>query len=75
MRISEVILQKILTDSTFSRDLSAVLGIKQMSVERAAQRVRKDSVKNYSLSRPEAILFYKEQGFSEDEIFEKAPAL
>ena len=69
MHLSEHILQKIILDLTFSRDLSSVLDIKQHSVEAAAKRALKGKSRPISLTRPEAIKFYKDHGFDEAEIF------
>ena len=71
MILSEHILQKIITDLTFSRDLSAVLGIKQHSVEATAKRALNSSSRPISLTKPEAIKFYKDSGITEDLIFEQ----
>ena len=71
MILSEHILQKIITDLTFSRDLSAVLGIKQHSVEATAKRALNSSSRPISLTKPEAIKFYKESGIPEEVIFEQ----
>lgn len=71
MILSHHILQKIITDLDFSRDLSAVLGIKQSSVEATAKRAIRSTSRPISLTKPEAIRFYKEEGYTEDQIFEK----
>lgn len=70
MTLSNNILQKIITDLDFSRELSAVLGIKQNSVERSAKRALGSDSRPISLTKPEAIRFYKDSGIPEDEIFE-----
>lgn len=74
MTLSQIILQKIQSDLTFSAELARILNIKQISVERAAQRASSGNGKSFSLKRPEAIKFYKDQGFTEEQIFEKTPA-
>ncbi len=65
MKVSEFILNKILTDSTFSGELAIKLGIKQQSVIGLAKR------NSEKLTLYQAILFYQEKGFSIEEIIEK----
>ncbi len=64
MKVSKLIIEKILTDSVFSGELAINLGIKQMSVIGLAKR-NSDKLTLY-----QAVLFYKEKGFTEKEIFE-----
>jgi hypothetical protein len=64
MKVTEFILNKILTDKDFSGRLSMRMGIKQNSLEQLAGR---NSTK---LTLYAAILFYKECGFTDEQIFE-----
>ena len=63
-KISKYLQKKILTDSDFSRELSVVLGIKQISTELSARRL---SVK---LTQVVAYDFYKSKGLTDEQIFE-----
>lgn len=65
MKVSKVILEKILKDNSFSVKLAETLNITQLSVRNLAKR-NSDKLTLYI-----AIKFYKEQGFSEEEIFAK----
>lgn len=63
MEVSEVIIKKILTNNEFSMELAKRLGIQQQSVLGLARR------NSRNLTLWEAVMFYKEHGFSEKEIF------
>ncbi len=67
MKVSKLIIEKILTDSTFSGELAISLGIKQQSVIGLAKR------NSEKLTLYQAVLFYREKGFTEKEIFEDIP--
>lgn len=64
MKVSKVIIQKILSDNSFSVKLADKLGITQLSVRNLAKR-NSDKLTLYV-----AVKFYESQGFSEEEIFE-----
>lgn len=64
MKVSKMILEKILTDNDFSLGLAGVFGIKQISLEMLARR------NSGKLTQYAAIEFYKKNGFTEEEIFE-----
>lgn len=64
MKVSEVILEKILKDKKFSSDLATIFGIKQISVELLARR------KSGKLTQYAAIEYYRSRGFTDEEIFE-----
>ncbi len=64
MKVNEEIIKRILTDNQFSLDVASVLNIQQASVFLLAKR-RSDKLMSYPL-----VEFYKEQGYSESEIFE-----
>ncbi len=64
MKVSHLILEKILNDSTFSGELAIELGITQQSVKSLAKR------NSEKLTLYAAILFYRSKGFKDEEIFE-----
>lgn len=74
MKLSTLILDRIITDLTFSRDLSAVLQVRQDSVINLANKVKRDKSPGFSLTRAAAIAFYTEKGYKMNEIFESEPA-
>ncbi len=63
-KVSNLIREKILTDNKFSSELAVKLDIQQQSVLGLARR---NSAK---LTLYQAILFYKDKGFTEEEIFD-----
>nr|WP_314474010.1 hypothetical protein [uncultured Capnocytophaga sp.] len=63
MKVSKIIIEKILNDNNFSIELAKRLGNQQQSVLGLARR------NSRNLTLWEAVLFYKEQGFSEEQIF------
>lgn len=63
-KVSKIIINKILNDNDFSLELAIRLGIQQQSVKGLAKR------KSEKLTLYEAIIFYKEKGYTENEIFE-----
>ncbi len=65
MRVSKLIIEKILTDSTFSGELAISLGIKQQSVIGLAKR------NSEKLTLYQAVLFYRKKGFTDEQIFEE----
>lgn len=65
MKVSKEILTKILTDNDFSMELAKILKVQQQSVIGLARR-NSDKLTLY-----QAILFYKEKGYTEENIFEK----
>lgn len=65
MKISQVIIEKIKTDNEFSIELAKVMKVQQQSVISLARR------NSSKLSLYQAVLFYKEKGYSEEQIFEK----
>lgn len=65
MKVSQLIIDKILTDNQFSLKGAAVLGIAQISFQQLARR---NSTK---LTLYNLVEFYKEEGFTEEQIFEK----
>lgn len=67
MRVSKLIIEKILTDSAFSGELAIALGVKQQSVIALAKR------NSEKLTLYRAFLFYREKGFEETDIFENFP--
>ena len=64
MEVTNLIIQKILNDNNFSIELAKRLGVQQQSVLGLARR------NSRNLSLWEAVVFYKEQGFSEEQIFQ-----
>ncbi len=64
MKVSNLIIEKILKDSSFSGELAINLGIKQQSVIGLAKR------NSEKLTLYKAILFYREKGFADAQIFE-----
>lgn len=64
MKISQKIIEKILNDNVFSIELAKRLGNQQQSILGLARR------NSRNLTLWEAVMFYKEQGFTEEEIFE-----
>lgn len=66
MKISELIIEKIKTDNDFSMGLAKIMKIQQQSVIGLARR-NSEKLTLYS-----AILYYKEQGFTDEQIFEKS---
>lgn len=65
MEVSEVIIEKILKDNEFSMELAKRLDVQQQTV---LGNARKNS---RNLKLWEAVMFYKERGFTEEEIFKK----
>ena len=63
MEVSETIIEKILNDNNFSIELAKRLGNQQQSVLGLARR------NSRNLTLWEAVMLYKEQGFTEEEIF------
>ncbi len=64
MKVSNLIIEKILTDNNFSIELAKRLGVQQQSALGLARR------NSRNLTLWEAVIFYKEQGFTEEQIFE-----
>nr|WP_315126330.1 hypothetical protein [uncultured Capnocytophaga sp.] len=64
MKVSNLIIEKILNDNNFSIELAKRLGVRQQSVMGLARR------NSRNLTFWEAVKFYKEQGFSEEQIFQ-----
>lgn len=64
MKVSQLILDKILEDNDFSMELAKELGIQQQSVLGLARR------NSERLTLWKAVKFYKKKGFSEGQIFE-----
>ena len=62
-KVSVLILQKILNENNFSIELAKILDIQQQSVLGLAKR------NSNKLTLFIAVQFYKEKGFTEDEIF------
>lgn len=67
MKVSKIIIEKILNDNEFSIELAKRLGNQQQSVLGLARR------NSRNLTLWEAVMFYKEKGFTEEQIFEKGP--
>lgn len=65
LEVSKEIRDKILSDIDFSSKVALILGIKQVSAELLARR------NSRSLTLYALVKFYKEQGYTEDQIFEK----
>ena len=65
MKVSKIIIEKILSDNEFSIELAKRLGNQQQSVLGLARR------NSRNLTLWEAVMFYKEKGFTEEQIFEK----
>lgn len=65
MRISKKIADKISNDNLFSLEVAKILNRTQQAVM-LMTKTQSDRLLHYSL-----VEFYKEQGFTEDEIFEK----
>ncbi len=68
MKVSNLIIQKILTDNHFSNELAIELGIQQQSVLGLARR------NSNKLTLYQAVLFYRAKGFKDEEIFEDLPS-
>ena len=64
MEVTNLIIQKILNDNNFSIELAKRLGVQQQSVLGLARR------NSRNLTLWEDVVFYKEQGFSEEQIFQ-----
>lgn len=64
MKVSSIIIEKILKDNAFSLELAMELGIQQQTVLGNARR-NGDKLRLWK-----AVEFYKKKGFSEKEIFE-----
>lgn len=67
MKVSKIIIEKILNDNEFSIELAKRLGNQQQSVLGLARR------NSRNLTLWEAVMFYKEKGFTEEQIFKKDP--
>ena len=67
MKVSKIIIEKILNDNEFSIELAKRLGNQQQSVLGLARR------NSRNLTLWEAVMFYTEKGFTEEQIFEKDP--
>ena len=66
MRISDTITERILTDNDFSMELAKKIGIQQGSLLGSVRRNKNSR----TLRLWEAVMFYKEQVYTEDEIFD-----
>lgn len=64
MKVSKIIIDKILTDKKFSSDLGQIFNIKQISVELLARR------SSGKLTQYAAVQYYRSCGFTDEEIFE-----
>ncbi len=64
-KVSNLIREKILTDNEFSSELAVKMKIQQQSVLGLARR------NSNKLTLYEAVLFYKEKGSTEKQIFDK----
>lgn len=64
-KVSDFIVQKILKENNFSMELAKILDIQQQSVLGLAKR------NSNKLTLYIAVKFYKDKGFSDDEIFLK----
>lgn len=62
-KVSDFIVQKILKENNFSMELAKILDIQQQSVLGLAKR------NSNKLTLYVDVQFYKDKGFSEDEIF------
>lgn len=62
-QVSQLIVDKILSDNAFSLELANRIGVQQQSVKAMARRESK------ILTLYVAVLFYMENGFSEEQIF------
>ncbi len=62
-QVSQLIVDKILIDNAFSLELANKIGVQQQSVKAMARR------KSKILTLYVAVLFYMENGFSEEQIF------
>ena len=67
MKVSKIIIEKILNDNEFSIELAKRLGNQQLSALGLARR------NSRNLTLWEAVMIYKEKGFTEEQIFEKDP--
>lgn len=65
MKVSNLIIEKILNDNQFSSELAIELGIQQQSVLGLARR------NSSKLTLYQAVMFFKKKGFSDKEIFEE----
>ncbi len=65
MKLGFKIKERIVSDDEFSAKLSLILNIKQQSVIAGATRNSK------SLLLYPAVMFYKEQGYTDEDIFDK----
>lgn len=65
MKVSKEIIEKILTDNDFSIGLAKVMKIQQQSIIGLARR------NSEKLTLYLAVLYYKEQGFTDEQIFEE----
>lgn len=65
LNVSKKIRQKILENKEFSSKVALILGVKQVSVEQLARR------NSRSLTLYALVKFYKEQGFTEEQIFKQ----
>lgn len=61
-RPSEKLIQRIITDNDFSLDIAKILKIKQLAVMQGAKR------KSQKLLLPDLIDFYKQHGFTAQEV-------
>lgn len=66
-RVTPIIIEKIMNDNAFSMELAKRLMLQQQSVKAMARRNSKN------LTLYEAVCFYKENGFTEDDIFSTEP--
>ncbi len=62
-KVSNLIKEKILTDNEFSSELAVKMKIQQQSVLGLARR------NSEKLTLYQAILFYREKGFTDEQIF------
>jgi len=70
MKISQVIIEKLLNNKNFRLNTALVLGMTERMVQINAQ----NNTVNGNLTKAAAVKYFKSQGFKEEEIFEMVQA-
>ena len=68
MRVSQLILEKLLNDKNFRLNTAIALDVTERNVQILAEK------NSDNLTKAAAVLYYKSTGLSEEEIFEHVPS-
>lgn len=68
MRVSQLIIEKLLNDKNFRLNTALALGVTERNVQILADK------NSDNLTKAAAVLYYKSTGLTDEEIFENVPA-